>query len=160
MAAPRLSIVACSSSTPPGPSSSTKSASPPNLRQFESGAEAMSEAARGVLPAHVPDWPTAQAAYTADAQLWQQLKAPVLAAGASMTTISAIEAALAAYATDVAKQDQRAAETDANKITLAVPDLFDFFFYPAPTDTLRLGRTFRGLQVGAEDAGSAACQTR
>ncbi|HEV3192290.1 MAG TPA: hypothetical protein VGY54_17380, partial [Polyangiaceae bacterium] len=133
-----LSNVACSSSSPPDTGSSTKSASPANLRQFESGAEAMSEAARGVLPAHVPDWPTAQAAYMADAQLWQQLRAPVLAAGASMTTIRAIEAALSAYTTDVSTQNQRAAETDANKITLAVPDLFDFFVYPAPTDTLRL----------------------
>jgi hypothetical protein len=153
------SIVACGSSSPAPPGNTNKSASPPNLRQFESGAEAMSEAARGVLPAHVPDWPTAQAAYDADAQLWQQLKAPILAAKANMASISAIEAALAAYATDVARQNQRAAETDANKITLAVPDLFDLFIYPAPTDTLRLDGTFRQLQIGAEYSDWAECQT-
>src|SRR5258708_33738980 len=43
---------------------------PPLLRQFESGAEAMSEAARGLLPAHQGPWDVAQSAYTADAALW------------------------------------------------------------------------------------------
>jgi hypothetical protein len=76
-----------------------------------------------------------------------------------MTTIRAIEAALSAYTTDVSTQNQRAAETDANKITLAVPDLFDFFVYPAPTDTLRLDGTFRQLQIGAEYSDWAECQT-
>ena len=76
-----------------------------------------------------------------------------------MTTVTAIEAALAAYAMDVARQAQRDAETDANKITLAVPDLFDLFAYPAPTDTLRLDGTFRQLQIGAEYSDGTECRT-
>ncbi len=49
-------------------------------------------------------------------------------------------------------QRQRDAETDANKITNAVPDLFDSYEYNAPTDTLRLDGTFRQLQIEAEFA--------
>jgi hypothetical protein len=53
---------------------------------------------------------------------------------------------------------QRDAETDANRVTRAVPDLFDLFFYEAPTDTLRLDGTFRQLQIDAEYADWTVCQ--
>jgi hypothetical protein len=132
--------------------------SPAILRQFESGAEAMSESPRGQLPQHVPDWQGAMDAYSADMGLWTQVKPIVLAAGASMSTITEIESALAAYLTDVNMQKQREAETDANRITLAVPDLFDHFYYAAPTDTLRLDGTFRQTQIDAEYADWAAAQ--
>ena len=125
---------------------------PPLLRQFESGAEAMSEAARGLLPAHQARWDVAQSAYAADAALWPQVRPMVAAAGVAMATLEGIEAALMAYAQDVQDQRQRDAETDANKITNAVPDLFDSYEYNAPTDTLRLDGTFRQLQIEAEFA--------
>jgi hypothetical protein len=132
--------------------------SPAILRQFESGAEAMSESPRGQLPQHLPDWQGAMDAYTADMGLWTQVKPLVQSAGASTSTINEIESALAAYLTDVNMQKQREAETDANRITLAVPDLFDHFYYAAPTDTLRLDGTFRQTQIDAEYADWAAAQ--
>lgn len=163
-----LIFVGCSSSTPSSPADSGgggggKPASPSNLRQFESGAEAMSEAPRGSLPAHVPDWVVAQSAYDTAFGLWQQLKPIILAAAANSdasttaTTMMAIDAALASYKADVAQMKQREAETDANIITLTVPALFELFTYPAPTDTLRLDGTFRQLQIDAEYSDWAGC---
>jgi hypothetical protein len=144
---------ACGSSGTSG-----KAPSPPNLRQFESDAEAMSENASPAqlsasTPAAAPDWTVAQGSYDQAAALWQQLKPVVLAAGPNadaMAQVTAIDQALAAYATDVAAKKPREAATDANKITLAVPTLFDLFSYPAPTDTLRLDGTFRQLQIEAQ----------
>jgi hypothetical protein len=128
------------------------------LRQFESGAEAMSESARGALPAHVADWQGAQDAVAADTALWTQVKPLVVAAGAKMATVAEIESALASYQADVTAQKQREAESDGNRITKAVPDLFDLFSYAAPTDTLRLDGTFRQLQIDAEFADWASCE--
>ena len=153
-----LALAACGSSAAPTDGGAVaapdggaaKPPAPPSLRQFESGAEAMSDAPRGILPAHVPNWEMAQAAYLTNAQLWPEVKTAVLAVGASATTIGSIEAALAAYAKDVAEKRQREAESDANIITGAVPDLFDRFTYSAPTDSLRLDGTFRQLQIEAE----------
>jgi hypothetical protein len=172
-----LVLAACSSSTPASPTDAGaggeaappeagadatgdagKPPSPAILRSFESGAEAMSESARGGLPAHVADWQGAQDAYIADSALWQQVKPVVVVAGAKPATIREIESALAAFQGDVMGQMQRAAESDANRITLAVPDLFDLFTYAAPTDTLRLDGTFRQLQIDAEFSDFANCQ--
>jgi hypothetical protein len=153
---------ACSSSSglavdgggvsPDSGTAGAKLPAPPLLRQFESGAEAMSEAARGLLPGHQARWDVAQSAYTADAALWPEVRPMVAAAGVAAATLDTIEAALRAYALDVQEKRQRDAETDANKITNAVPDLFDPFQYNAPTDTLRLDGTFRQLQIEAEFA--------
>src|SRR5260370_41792519 len=96
---------------------------PPLLRQFESGAEAMSEAARGLLPAHQARWDVAQEAFAADAALWPQVRPMVAAAGVAMATLEGIEAALTGYAQDGQDQRQRDAATDANKITNALPPL-------------------------------------
>lgn len=147
-------LAACGSTDSRAPLSSdagaAKEPAPANLRQFESGAEAMSEAPRGTLPAHVPNWTMAAAALEANLALWPDVKAAVTAAGASASTVGAIDAALTAYRADVTGQRQRDAETDANKITTAVPDLFDLFSYSAPTDSLRLDGTFRQLQIESE----------
>jgi hypothetical protein len=133
--------------------------SPSNLRQFESAAEGMSEFASPAIHVSV-DWAGCQGMYDQAVVMWQQLKPIVLAAGSDTTTtksVADIDAALAAYSADVAQKDARAAETDANKITLAVPNLFDLFVYPAPTDTLRLDGTFRQLQIDAEYSDWAGC---
>ena len=152
-----VAVAACSGSSSMS-KSGAKPDSPPELRQFESGAEAMSESPRGVLPQHVPDWSSAQAAYDADLALWSGLKPTLTAVGASATTITEIGNALTAYKVDVTEQNQRAAETDANTITLSVPDLFDLFTYPAPTDTLRLDGTLRQMQIAAEFSDWAEAQ--
>ena len=159
-----MTLLGCSSSTRAGADSGSgseadggKPASPATLRQFESGAEAMSESARGTLPGHIPDWPTAKMAYVEDNTLWQGLKAQLNSAGATAATLRAIDAALAAYAIDLSNMDQRGAETDANKITIAIPDAFDVFTYTAPTDTLRLDGGFRELQIDAEYSDWAGC---
>jgi hypothetical protein len=119
----------------------------------------MSEAPEGALPAHVPDWVGAQAAHDSTATLWGQVKPLVVAAGAQTATITEIESALAAYEADLTGRSQRGAETDANRITLAVPDLFDLFAYQAPTDTLRLDGAFRQLQIEAEYSDWAKART-
>ncbi len=173
-----LAVGACSSSSSSTPAAASDASaqapdasggkldSPATLRQFESGAEAMSEGPRGVLPGHVPDWAAAQAAYDADFALWQTgvpdagippLRPTLVAAGVPTATLTAIDAALAAYKVDLMQQDQRAAENDGNKITKTVPDAFDYFTYGAPSDTLRLDGTFRQLQIDAEYSDWAAC---
>jgi hypothetical protein len=150
-----------SDSAPASPASdagSGRQPSPPTLRQFESDAEAMSENA---LPTRgAPAWTVCQGTYDQATSLWQTLKPLVLAAGSDAKTtnaVAAIDAALSAYGADIAAQKPRNAATDANEITLAVPDLFDLFDYPAPTDTLRLDGTFRQLQIDAQFSDWAAC---
>jgi hypothetical protein len=146
-------------------SSGGRPPSPPDLRQFESDAEAMSENASpaqtsSTTPAAAPDWTVAMGSHDQAAALWQRLQPVIAAAGpdaAAQSAMTTIDAALAAYASDVAAHKAREAATDANRITLAVPALFDLFSYPAPTDTLRLDGTFRQLQIDAQYADWAAC---
>jgi hypothetical protein len=45
---------------------------------------------------------------------------------------------------------QRACETDANVLTLTIPDIFDHFTYSVPSDALRGDGVFRQLQIDSE----------
>jgi hypothetical protein len=127
-----------------------KTPSPPELRQFESSAEAMSSCPLPD-PAHMhAAWDGCQSTHDSAVMLWEGLKPTLLAAGVPATMISQIDGFLMIYNGDVAAKNTRSAETDANKITSAIPDVFDFFYYNAPTDTLRLDGTFRQMQIDAE----------
>jgi hypothetical protein len=157
-----LILTACSSSTP-GPATGNdagggKIPSPPELRQFESSAEAMSTCP---LPdaAHMhAAWDGCQSTHDSAVMLWEGLKPTLKTAGVPADKITAIDGFLTIYNTDVGAKKTRDAETDANKITSAVPDVFDFFTYNAPTDTLRLDGTFRQMQIDAEYSDWAGAQ--
>jgi hypothetical protein len=136
-----------------------KAPSPPELRQFESSAEAMSTCPLPD-PAHMHvAWDGCRSTHDSAVILWDRLKPTLKAAGVPADKITAIDGLLTIYNGDVSAKGTRDAETDANKITSAVPDLFDSFFYNAPTDTLRVDGTFRQMQIDAEYSDWAGAQT-
>jgi hypothetical protein len=155
-----LILTACSSSTPTpatggeagsgAEAGGGKPASPPELRQFESSAEALSTCPQPDPARMHMAWDGCQSTHDSAVVLWEGLKPTLKTAGVSAAMISQIDAILVTYNGDVAGKKTRDAETDANKITSAVPDVFDFFTYNAPTDTLRLDGTFRQMQIDAE----------
>jgi hypothetical protein len=123
---------------------------PPNLRQFESNAEGLSDSCKIEPSRGLPNWTQATGLLEQSREIWIGLRSELAANGAPATELTAIDDALSAYGEDVTAQTSRKCETDANTITLVVPDLFDLFAYPAPSDTLRLDGTFRQLQIDGE----------
>jgi hypothetical protein len=83
---------------------------------------------------------------------WTTLEPVVRSAGASSSVLKTIDDALVAIDADISGKAQHACETDANVVTLAVPDLFDLFTWPVPSDALRGDGVFRQLQIDAEYA--------
>jgi hypothetical protein len=118
-----------------------KQLAPAELRSLESNGEGASEAAGAA------DWTRAVGILGEARTNWTRLKPQVQASAAP--AIDAIDAALARLATDVTAQDQRAAETDGNAISRAVPDLFDLYAFAVPSDALRLDAWIRLLQIDA-----------
>ena len=121
-----------------------KPPAPVALRSFESAAEGIGDAAR------VPDWNKTEGVLHQAQATWMQLAPQLRAAGAVAATLALVDDTLARAMTDVAARRQRAAETDANTVTLAVPDFFDLYSYPVPSDVLRGDGVFRQLQIEAE----------
>lgn len=115
------------------------------LRSFESDAEAMGDAARA------NDWTKASGVLGEATTNWQKVKPQVVTDGARGTTVQSIDDALHRYTADVAAKDAHAGETDANAISLVVPDLFDLYpSWPVPSDALRFDALFRSVQIDGE----------
>lgn len=129
---------------PPDLAPAGKPAAPTTLRSVESNAEGISDAAK------VADWTKAQGILTEAQSTWAMLKDPVKAAGGTAASLQVIDDLFGKLTTDVAQRSQRAAETDANGISLAIPDLFDLFTYAVPSDVLRGDGVFRQLQIEGE----------
>ncbi len=151
-----LSVVAafgCSSATPATPALDAGPADAPhdsgnlvptNLRSFESNAEGVSDACK------VSDFAKAQAILDQAKSNWSTIKPLALAAGTPQTVIDKVEATLPIITTDVSGSKKRECETDANVLTLIIPDVFDHFTYAVPSDALRGDGVFRQLQIDSE----------
>lgn len=142
-----LLLGGCGSSPGKGPADMTPAGKPPaptTLRSVESNAEGISDAAK------VADWTKAQGILGEAMATWSMVKPAVTAAGATTAQIQKIDDAFAKLTTDINGKAQRAAETDANSITLSVPDLFDYFTFSVPSDVLRGDGVFRQLQIEGE----------
>lgn len=136
-----------SNSAPPsdaGGTDSGKSAPPSELLSFESNGEGMCEA-----PV-TPDWKTASDILTQANGTWAKLKVKLAADGADAKTIASIDKLLTTYGTDVSMKLVREAETDANTINGLVPDFFELYDQPVPSDTFRLDAAFRFLEIQGE----------
>lgn len=139
------------------PSSETDAASdggkqlPTLLRSFESAAEGISDAAR------TANWTKVSGVLAEALASWTKVKPQLVADGAADATVHGIDDALARIQKDVDAKDTRAAESDANAISIAVPDLFALYpSWPVPPEALRLDGYFRQVQIDAEYADLAA----
>lgn len=121
-----------------------KPAAPLGLRAFETDAEGISDACK------VGDWTKAQGVLGEGNANWTSLKPQVQAAGAAPSLVSKFDSWLTTVASDVSSKSQKACESDANAMTLAVPDLFDLYSWPVPSDALRGDGVFRQLQIDGE----------
>lgn len=121
-----------------------KPAAPTQLRAFESNAEGISDACK------VGDYVKAQGVLGEANTNWNTLKPLVGPAGASAALIAKIDAGLSKMAADVTGKLQRECESDANAATLTIPDLFDLYTFPVPSDALRGDGVFRQLQIDSE----------
>lgn len=148
-----VTTLACSSATPTTPATDAGVAdvqqdsgnlAPTNLRSFESNAEGVSDACK------VSDFPKAQAILDQAKSNWAIIKPLALGAGTPQTVLDKIDATLATITTDVSSTKKRACETDANVLTLVIPDIFDHFTYAVPSDALRGDGVFRQLQIDSE----------
>ena len=152
-----LTTIACSSATPgtPGPGVDagpadapiTKDAgnqAPANLRSFESNAEGISDACKA------SDFVKAKAILDQAKSNWSTIKPLALAAGTPQTVVDKVEATLTIVTTEIAGSKKRDCETDANVLTLVIPDIFDHFTYAVPSDALRGDGVFRQLQIDSE----------
>jgi hypothetical protein len=119
-------------------------AAPLSLRAFETDAEGVSDACK------VGDYAKAQGVLGEANANYASLKPQVEAAGASPALVSKLDSALATIAGDISSKSQKACESDANAVTLAVPDLFDLYSWPVPSDALRGDGVFRQLQIDGE----------
>jgi hypothetical protein len=130
----------------PGPvgSDAGKKPVPADLKSFESNGEGLSE-----VPL-TPDWVKAQMILDQAKTTWSTLKPTLKLDGAKVAQLDAIDAQLAKYAADVTAKSVRAAETDANAISLIVPDFFDLYDFPVPSDALRLDGEYRLTQIQGE----------
>lgn len=117
---------------------------PTTLRSFESNAEGISDACK------IADYTKAQAILGEANNTWSMLEPVARSAGVPAATTQKITTTLSTLATDISGMKQRNCETDANAITLAVPDIFDHFVYSVPSDALRGDGVFRQLQIDAE----------
>lgn len=137
---------AAASEASAGDAEAGKPFAPTQLRSFESNAEGISDACK------VKDFTKAGAILGEAKTNWMALKPQVVTAGATATIVTKIDDTLTKITTDIGAMMQRACESDANVVTLAVPDLFDLFFYPVPSDALRGDGVFRQLQIDGEYA--------
>ena len=129
---------------------SGKPFAPFQLRSFESNAEGVSDACK------IADYTKATAILGEANTNWAALKPQVQAASAPAPLVARIDATLAKLANDLSGSMQRACESDANVVTLAVPDLFDLYSFPVPSDALRGDGVFRQLQIDGEYSDFAA----
>jgi hypothetical protein len=144
-------FVACSNGNGGAPDASSdasgdagKPLAPTTLRGFETDAEGISDACK------VLDWTKAQGVLGEANTNWSTLRAQVQAAGWSASMLAQVDTDLTTVASDITAHAQKACETDANVITLAVPDMFDLFTWPVPSDALRGDGVFRQLQIDGE----------
>ena len=129
---------------------SGKPFAPFQLRSFESNAEGVSDACK------IADYAKARAILGEANTNWTALKPQVQAASAPAPLVARIDDTLAKIAADLTGSMQRACESDANVVTLAVPDLFDLYSFPVPSDALRGDGVFRQLQIDGEYSDFAA----
>lgn len=144
-----VSVVACSSATTGGNDASSHDSAtlaPTTLRSFESNAEGIGDACK------IADYVKAQAIVGEAKTNWNVLEPLASSAGVPIGVTQKIAATLDLVASDISATKQRACETDANVITLTVPDIFDHFVYAVPSDGLRGDGVFRQLQIDAEYA--------
>jgi hypothetical protein len=123
-----------------------KKAVPADLKSFESNGEGLSEAPI------TGDWAKAQGILDQAKITWTALKPGLAADGANASSVAKIDDLLTKYASDVRGKSAREAETDANAISFVVPDLFDLYEFPVPTDALRLDAEYRLVQIHGEYA--------
>lgn len=121
-----------------------KLAAPTELRALESNSETMSDACK------IADYGKAQGIYGEATTNWAALKPKAQAAGASAALMAKIDGQITKVGADISGKLQRQCETDANAITLTVPDLFDLFTFAVPSDALRGDGVFRQLQIDGE----------
>ncbi len=124
---------------------SGKPYAPANLRSFESNAEGIGDNCKIVA------FVKAKAILGQANANWATLRPQVQAAGAGAALIKQADDLLAKLALDLGTSpDQRACETDANALSLTVPDMFDFYTFNVPSDVLRGDGVFRQLQIDGE----------
>ncbi|GAC1526201.1 MAG: hypothetical protein NVS3B10_24700 [Polyangiales bacterium] len=121
-----------------------KPVAPTQLRSVETTAEGVSDACK------VPDYVKAGNVLTEATTVWAALKPQLKSAGATDAQLKKIDDTFALLAADIPAKSQKACETDGNVVTLAVPDLFDYFSWPVPSDALRGDGVFRQLQIDGE----------
>ena len=123
------------------PDEGIRSTVPTHLQAMERNAEGLSEKAA------IDDWPTAQAILDQAKAHWVIAGPDAKAKGGKQATLDAIGGALASLTTDVSNKASRATQTRANSISMNVPDLFELYTDPIPSDALRLDSAFRQLQI-------------
>jgi hypothetical protein len=123
-----------------------KTVAPTTLRAFESNAEGIGDACKA------SDFVKAQGVLGEANTNWPALKPQAQQARASADLVKRVDDGLAKIGADIAARLQRECEADANALTLAVPDLFDLFAFPVPSDALRGDGVFRALEIDGEYA--------
>jgi hypothetical protein len=146
-------LVACTGANAGSTPDAGGKAVPADLKSFESNGEGLSES-----PA-TPDWITAQSILDQANGTWKTLKPTLLADGASAATVAKVDDLLVKYGADVQQKATRAAETDANSINWLVPDFFDRYASPVPSDALRLDAGFRLVEIQGEYSDWAVATT-
>lgn len=117
---------------------------PTDLDAFESGAEALSEAARD------RNWAKAETSLAKLHETWATLRITAERDGASANVLRSIDDALSRCDANVISRSSQSAESNANAMSLLIPDLFDRYLSAVPPDVLRLDAAFRRLQIDAE----------
>lgn len=140
----------CSCSARPGAADSGKRPVPADLKSFESNGEGMSEAPLAA------DWVKARSILGQATTTWAALKAPLRTDGATAASVTTIDDLLASYQTQLDRMAMRESETAANAISLLVPDYFDLYEFPVPSDALRLDAELRLTQIQGEYSDWAA----
>ena len=141
-------IAACPARPPPPPPPPPVATHvvPPDLRDVERAGEGMVSTTFGEYPARIPDWTRAAGVQAVLVQVWDRSKAAT--PDLPSASVTAVDDAVAALAVAIPAQNQQDAAFAANKVGLAVPELFDFFHPDAPKAIVRMDAVYR--QVGLD----------
>ena len=142
-------VAACASneSSPRPPMSagpSARPAVPTALESLESALEDVGEAARA------KEWAKARQLLRRVQDSWSSSRSRAVADGASGRSVASIDPLIEHLAREIASQNSKAAESNANAICGAIAELFDLYANVVPVDVLRLDVAFRRAQIGAE----------
>ncbi|MDB4993557.1 MAG: leucine aminopeptidase-related protein [Myxococcaceae bacterium] len=138
-----ISAAACSSSSA---TTAAPGVVPADLRDVERDCEGLVSTSFGVYPDRKPDWTRATSVLALLKQVWGRGKKAN--PGMPAAQVKMVDDAIASLDSAIAARDQKGAAYAANKIGLAVPELFDFFHPDAPAGVVRMDAMFR--QVGLD----------